>query len=116
MPDNRRHKRVPLAAIARISFEDAENVHAIEAFTADISMSGIGVYSEIAINIDKDVMLAIEFQGNDGLSRTDSIGGHAVYNNILGTIYFIGIEFNEQITPRSQPFLYERLQRILTWG
>lgn len=115
MPDNRRHKRVPLAAIARISFEDAGNVHVIEAVTADISMSGIGVYSETAINIDKDVILAIEFMGNDGLSKTDSVSGHAVYNNILGTTYFIGIEFNEQITPFNQPFLYERLQRILAW-
>jgi hypothetical protein len=116
MPDNRRHKRVPLTAIAKISFKDAGNVHAIEAFTADISMSGIGVYSKTAIDIDKDVTLAIEFLGNDGLSRTDSISGHAVYNNILGTTYFIGIEFSEPIIPLRQPFLYERLQRILTWG
>ena len=115
MPDNRRHNRVPLAALAKISFEDAGNVHTVEAFTADISMSGIGVYSATAIDIDKDVTLAIEFLGNDGLSRTDSIGGHAVYNNILGTTYFIGIEFSEQINPFSQPFLFERLQRILAW-
>ena len=116
MPDNRRHKRVPLAALAKISFESAGNVPAVEAFTADISMSGIGLYSETAIDIDKDVSLAIEFLGNDGLSRTDSIGGHVVYNNILGTTYFIGIEFSEQINQLRQPFLYERLQRILAWG
>lgn len=115
MPDSRRHKRVPLAAIAKISFEDAGNVHAIEAFTADISMSGIGVYSGTAIDIDKDVTLAIEFLGNDGLLRTDSIGGHAVYNNILGATYFTGIEFSELISPFRQPFLFERLQRILAW-
>jgi len=116
MPDNRRHKRVPLAAIAKLSLEDAGNVHAIDAFTADISMSGIGVYSETAIDIDRDVTLAIEFLGNDGLLRTDTIGGHVVYNNILGTKYFTGIEFNEQISPLGQPFLFERLQRILAWG
>ena len=115
MPNNRRHKRVPLAALARISFEDAGNVHAVEGFTADISISGIGVYSEIAIDIEKDVSLAIEFLGNDGLSKTDSIEGHVVYNNILGTTYFVGIEFSEQINPLSQPFLFERLQRILAW-
>jgi len=116
MPDNRRHKRVPLAALARISFEDAGKVHTVLAFTADISISGIGVYSETAVDIDKDVSVAIEFLGNDGLSRTDTIGGHVVYNNILGTTYFTGIEFNEQINPLRQPFLFERLQRILAWG
>jgi hypothetical protein len=116
MPDSRRHKRVPLAALARISFEAEGNVHAVDAFTADISMSGIGLYSGVAVDIDKDVSLSIQFLGNDGLLRTDAIGGHVVYNNILGASNFIGIEFNELISQTRQPFLYERLQRILTWG
>ena len=116
MPEHRRHKRVPLAALAKISFVDAGNVYTVKTFTADISMSGIGVYSEIAIDMDKDVTLAIEFLGNDGLSKTDSIGGHVVYNYILGTAFFIGIEFSEQINQFRQPFLYERVQRILAWG
>ncbi len=115
MSNKRRHKRVPLASIVKLSIEDEGNVHPFETLTVDISMSGICVYSETTIDIDTDVSLTIEFSGNDGLSRTDSIGGHVVYNNILRTKYFIGIEFSEQINPFSQPFLFERLQRILAW-
>lgn len=115
MPNNRRHKRVPLVALARISFEDAGIIHAVETYTADISLSGIGLYSETVIDIDKDVSVVIEFIGNDGLSKKDSILGHVVYYNILGTKYFIGIEFSEQINQFRQPVLFERLQRILAW-
>ena len=115
MIDNRRHKRVPFSAVAAVSYKDKVNVYAIEAFIADMSMSGVGLYSETAIEIDRDISLFIEFPGNDGMSRTDSIGGHVVYSNLLGTKYFTGIEFNELINPLRQPFLFERLQRILAW-
>jgi len=46
MIDKRRHKRVPLAASASIKYTSGESPERILAMIADISLSGIGVYSD----------------------------------------------------------------------
>lgn len=115
MTNNRRHKRVPLASYAALTLRDDEEAGPVRGMTADISMSGIGFYLYGPLELDANVSLEIAFLGLGGLLRTDSIEGRPVYVNRLGEIYFVGIEFHEEIRPAKQPFLYERLQGVLSW-
>jgi c-di-GMP-binding flagellar brake protein YcgR len=115
MGNRRRHKRVPFASIVALRFKDDEEDRLVETLTADISMSGIGLYASGAVEVDKDVAIEIFFIGADGLIRTDHIEGHTVYVKKIEKINFVGIEFDEEINANRQTFLFERLERILQW-
>lgn len=114
MNSKRRHIRVPLAGVAVMTVRDNDGIRLIQAKIADISMSGIGLYSDETLELDKDISLEINFIGEDGLTKTDYEEGRIVYANTIGKIYFIGVEFDEEIDSTSHSLLYERLQRILT--
>lgn len=73
-----------------------------------ISSGGIGLYADNPIEIDTNVSITINFISADGI-KTDSIEGCVVYNKDMGNIYFIGIQFNEEINPENQPALYEHI-------
>jgi len=110
----RKHIRVPLAGVAVIGLRDYEDVQLIQTTIADISMSGIGLYLDETLELYRDISIEIQFIGADGLMKTDYIEGYIVYAIPIGKIYFIGVEFDKEIDSTRQPFLYERLQRILT--
>lgn len=115
MGNRRRHRRVPFASSVALRFRDSEEGEPIEALTTDISMSGIGLYVNGPIEIDRDVSIEITFIGTERLIKTDYVEGHIVYMNKIEKINFIGIEFDKELNPNSQPFLFECLQRVLQW-
>lgn len=86
----------------------------MQAMTCSISLGGIGLYSDDSIEDDTNVSITINFLSADGI-RTDSIEGCVKYNKKIGDIYFMGIQFDEEVSPINQPSLYERIQKILTW-
>jgi c-di-GMP-binding flagellar brake protein YcgR len=111
--NKRQHKRIPLASFATVRRAgETEPDRLIQTFTADISMSGIGLYSDTPLDLDTDLAIAIHFMGQGGLI-TEQIEGRIVYVNEIGKFYFVGIQFREEISPVNQPLLHERLQRIL---
>ncbi len=122
MANSRRHKRVPLPSSAILKVGDKKDFRPIQSLTADISQSGIGLYSYDSAEVDADASVEISFVGSDGLLRKDRLEGRIVYIskiegiNRIGGLYFTGIKFNEDINPFGQPFLYDRLQEILKWG
>ena len=109
----KRHRRVPLAASAIITYTIEESSERILAMIADISLSGIGVYSDKRIREGTDVSIEITFISATGLMTTDSTKGESVYIREIGGMYFIGIEFDEEINPIKQPSVHEHLQKIL---
>jgi len=115
MISKRKHKRVPLAASATIKYTTEESPERILAMTADISLSGIGVYSDKRISEGTVLSIEITFIAANGQMTTDSIEGESVYIRDIGGMYFIGIEFDEEINPIKQPSVYEHLQKILIW-
>jgi hypothetical protein len=112
MSDKRQHKRVPLTSFVILTLGDGDDVISLKTFTADISMSGIGLYSDKPVRLDRDVSLAVNFVGPENLA-TEYIEGRIIYINRLGDFYFMGIEFRQEIDPGRQPLLHQRIQRIL---
>ncbi len=114
MINKRRHKRVPLAASAVIEFNldaDAERIHVM---IADISLSGIGIYSDKKIKEGTDLSIEINFISTEGRMTTAAMRGECIYGREIGTMYFIGIEFDEELTSINQQPLYDHLQKILS--
>ena len=114
MINQRRHKRVPITGTATLKFEDKGEIKSIQTMTVNISLGGIGLYSDDPIEDDTDVSITINFISVDGI-KTDSIEGCVVYNKNIGGIYFMGIQFNKELNSENQPALYEHIQKILIW-
>jgi c-di-GMP-binding flagellar brake protein YcgR len=115
MITKREHKRVPITGSAVLKFEYKGEIRSIQAMTGSISLGGIGLYADDRIEDDTNVSIAISFIAVDGV-KTDSIEGCAVYNKNIANMYFMGIQFNEEINSEKQPSLYEHIQKILTWN
>ncbi|HYA27040.1 MAG TPA: PilZ domain-containing protein [Thermodesulfovibrionales bacterium] len=114
MLNKRRDKRVPLAATAVIKYALEENAKPIQTWIADISLSGIGVYSNGPIREGAGLSIDVIFISAEGQKRTASLQGNTIYTREMGGMYFIGIEFDEEINPARQPALHERLRNILS--
>ena len=114
MTNKRRHKRVPLAASATIRYTSEESPQPIQAMISDISLSGMGVYLDTPIREDTGLLIDISFISSEGLMTTASLQGESVYVREMGGMYFMGIEFNEEINPLKQPSLHQHLQNILS--
>jgi len=87
----------------------------IKTTTGNISLGGIGLYSDDPIEIDTNVSITIHFITTDGI-KSDTTRGRVTHNKKIGHVYFLGIYFNEEINPNKQPSLYEHIQNILTYG
>jgi c-di-GMP-binding flagellar brake protein YcgR len=111
----RKHKRVPLASSATISFEENGEIQVLRALSSDVALSGMGIYLERALPDKIGVMLEINFRAAGGIVKTDIVKGNVVYSNYIQDIYFIGIEFVEELSSENQPDLHDRIQNILKW-
>lgn len=103
MITERRHKRVPLDVTAVIKYVHDENVKPLQALIADISLSGIGLYSNRPIRESTGLSIEVIFMSAEGQMRTASLQGDTVYTRDMGGIYFIGTEFDDEINPARQP-------------
>lgn len=109
----RRHKRVPLAASVVLTFEESIEELPAEAMTADISFNGIGLYVGRQLPEDTAVTIEISFIASVDQIKTETVRGRIVYLNHILRVYFVGIEFSEELSPEKQPELYNRIQNIL---
>lgn len=113
MREKRRHKRVPIAASATLSFKDRENSPPVDAMVGSISISGIGLYTDKHIEEHSHLSVEIKFISIDGNMYSNTVSGRIVYVNLIGGINYTGIEFDELINPVGQPNLYAHLFAIL---
>jgi hypothetical protein len=110
---HRRFTRVPLAASVTLTLEEGGQKHSVEAMAADISFSGIGLY--VGRHIEEGTALTIEinFIANVGKVKTEAVKGSVIFSNYIRKAYLIGVDFPEELSPESQPDLYERIRGIL---
>lgn len=78
---------------------------------ANISLSGIGLYSEKSIGKGKKVKIKIIFIDKDGHIRENIATGKVDWQEKFKNIYLIGIFFDEELNINSQPELIKHL----TW-
>jgi len=105
MINKRRNSRIPISGIANIALKEHGKIHSIQTVIANISLRGMGVYAYNAMKIKSDVSITINFLFSDGSLKTDSLTGHIMNSKKIDNTYFIGIEFDEEINPKNQPFL-----------
>jgi len=113
MGDRRRHKRVPVVGSATLHFTGKKTVQPMETMTVDISMSGMGVYSDRPIEKGTSLAAGIRVIASDGSLVTAFVEGTGVFFREIGNFYFVGIEFGEEIDPGKQPFLSDEIQKLL---
>lgn len=78
---------------------------------ANISLSGIGLYSERSIGKGKRVKIKIIFIDKDGNIRENTTTGKIDWQEKFKNIYLIGIFFDEELNVNNQP----ELMKHLTW-
>jgi len=110
--NKRRHKRVPLTASATIRYNFEESTKPIQAIVYCSFRDG--VYLDKPIREDTVLSIEITFISTEGLMTTASIEGESVYVREMGGMYFMGIEFDEEINPIKRSYLHQHLQKILS--
>jgi hypothetical protein len=81
----------------------------VDASIANISFSGIGLYSPQPIDKDKKVTIKISFINKNGKMCEDRIKGIVDWHFKFKNIFFLGILFDEELNMVNQPKLLEHL-------
>ncbi|MEW6570379.1 MAG: PilZ domain-containing protein [Nitrospirota bacterium] len=82
---------------------------AVEAPIANISLSGMGLYSPLPIGKGKKVKVEVSFLDKSGKVCEDLVEGKIDWQKKFRKIYLIGIIFNEELNTVGQPALLEHL-------
>jgi hypothetical protein len=81
----------------------------VDASIANISFSGIGLYSPAPIGKNKRVDMKISFINKDGKVCEDSMTGRVDWLSKLKNIYLLGIFFDEELNMINHPKLLGHL-------
>jgi hypothetical protein len=111
----RKQKRFSLTGVATMQLEDNGKKKSIQGVLGSISSVGMGLYVDKPVEANKQVSIAISFISIGGGIKDSVIEGSIVYNKDLGKIHFVGIQFNEAVNSKNQPFLYKHIQNILAF-
>lgn len=85
----------------------------IDTTIADISFSGMGLYSPAPISEGKKVMIKISFINRSGKSCEDTATGRVDWQLKFGNTYLMGISFDEELTVINQPMLFKHLTELI---
>jgi hypothetical protein len=107
--DIRKWYRYQFFGIAAVSVPQENSV--VNATIANISLSGLGLYSTTPIEKGKAVELTISFVDKDGRVRESAAKGKVDWQKKILTMYLVGIHFDEELNTTCQPRLLEHL----TW-
>ena len=115
MTNKRKHKRIPLAAVATINYEDQGGILSLHAMTGSISYGGVGLYSDDPIKEETDCSVTINFISTEGNMETVSVEGRVVYSKKIGDMFFSGVQFDEEVNDINHPLLYRQIQSASAW-
>jgi c-di-GMP-binding flagellar brake protein YcgR len=85
----------------------------IDATIADISLSGIGLYSPATIGRGKKVRIKISFINRSGKACEDTTAGKIDWQLKFSNTYLIGISFDEELNATNQPMLFKHLTELI---
>lgn len=81
----------------------------VEATIANISFSGIGLYSSLSIGKGRVVSIKVSFVDRAGKTRGDTISGKVDWQKKFKGMYLVGVLFDEEPNITNQPNLLEHL-------
>jgi len=109
------HKRVPIAGSADLSFHGSEGNILTKAIISNVSLSGIAIYADREIEDGTDVSIDMNFIALNDVMKNTHVKGHVVYTREMGTFFFTGVEFTEEISSEKHHELYDYIQQALKW-
>lgn len=105
--DSRKWYRYQFFGSAHVIVE--KDKKAIEATVANISFSGIGLYSPTPVGKGKKIKIKISFIDRAGKVREDMTSGKVDWQSKFKKTYLIGIVFDDELNILSQPHLLDHL-------
>ncbi len=109
--DNRKWYRYHFFGTAAVKV--LKEITAIDTTIADISFSGMGLYSPAPIGKGKKVMIKISFINSSGKTCEDTATGRVDWQLKFGNTYLMGISFDEELTVINQPMLFNHLTELI---
>lgn len=109
--DNRKWYRYHFFGTATVQVLKENTV--IDTTIADISFSGIGLYSSAPIGKGKKVMIKISFINRSGKVCEDTATGRVDWQLKFSKTYLIGISFAEELNATNQPMLFKHLAELI---
>jgi len=111
-PDNfRKWYRYQFFGTAKVRLPKEKKL--IDASVANISFSGIGLYSSRSIGKGKRVKIKISFVDKHGKIQEDVAVGRVDWQSKFRNMYLIGIFFDDELSIASQPRLIEHLMWLI---
>ncbi len=80
---------------------------------ANISLTGLGVYSDSSIGKGRKVTIVISFVDRNGKMRQETTTGWVDWQRRFLDLYLIGILFDEELNTGKQPQLIEHLSWLI---
>jgi hypothetical protein len=94
-------------------FEEAESSLTRRGAIADISLGGIGLHLFQPIEDGVKVKLEVSFSVGRGEIKTETVQGKTLYSYHIRDMYYVGIEFDQELNAMHQPYLCKRIQESL---
>ncbi len=107
--DTRNWNRYQFFGIAYVSVRGKDRVYSTT--IANVSLSGLGVYSAEPVGKGGKVTVTISFVDGNGKMRQDSASGKIDWQRKFLDLYLVGILFDEELNILNQP----RLVGHLSW-
>lgn len=109
--DARQWYRYQFFGNAAVTFPKEGEV--INAPIANISMSGMGLYSIVPVGRGRKVKVSISFVDKEGRVREDVAAGKVDWQKKFMDMYLVGIKFEEELSVSRQPHLLEHLTYLI---
>ena len=109
--DYRKWYRYQFFGSAHVTFPKEKII--IEANIANISFSGIGLYSPVPVPKGKRVDIKISFVNRDGKVSQDRAAGRVEWQAKFKKMFLLGITFEEELSSGSHPKLLEHLVWVI---
>ena len=109
--DTRNWSRYQFFGVADVLLQKEEKI--VKTTIANISLTGLGVYSSKAIGKGRRVMVTISFVDKNGKIRKDSAAGKVDWQRKFADLYLIGIIFDEDLNMVNQPRVIEHLSWLI---
>jgi hypothetical protein len=85
----------------------------LNATIANISLSGLGLYSTVPVGKGKKVKISISYVDRNGRVREDEATGKVDWQKKFLNMYLVGIKFEEELTTANQPHLLDHLTYLI---
>lgn len=105
--ETRNWNRYQFFGVANVTPQKASRI--FKTMIANVSLTGLGLYSPVSIGKGKRVTITISFVDRNGKMRQDSASGKVDWQRKFLDLYLVGIIFDEELNVLNQPRLLEHL-------